>query len=50
MYFSALGVTGGSVAIGATALDSTGNLAEGNTLEVVAEEVTMLVGVGAADV
>jgi hypothetical protein len=42
MYFSALGVTGGSVAVGAPALDSTGNLAEGNTFSFNNEYLTVL--------
>ena len=42
MYFNALGVSGGSVAVGATALDSTGNLAEGNTFGFNREFLTVL--------
>jgi hypothetical protein len=42
MYFNALGVTGGSVAMGAPALDTTGNLAEGNTYSFNNEFLTVL--------
>jgi hypothetical protein len=42
MYFQALGVTGGSDAIGATALNSTGNLAEGNTFSFNREYLTVV--------
>lgn len=42
MYFNALGVTGGSDAVGASALDSTGNLAEGNTFAFNKEYLTVL--------
>lgn len=42
MYFNALGVTGGTDVMGATALTSTGNLAEGNTFFFNREYLTVL--------
>jgi len=44
MYFNALGVTGGTDVVGATALTSTGNLAEGNTFFFNREYLTVLSG------